>query len=164
MNKFIEIIVRGLLIKDGHLLVCHNSKNLYAYLPGGHVEFWETREQALQREWQEELACQCQIGTFLRQFEDRFIDTKGEKFHEYAFLYRVSCESLKPHQPLPHPEPDLFFEWIPLSDVKQRNILPTTMRDYISEICKSQVRRSAGIWTISKRTIGCEVRACAPLS
>ena len=74
MKKFIEIIVRGLLIKDEHLLVCHNAENRYAYLPGGHVEFWETREQALQREWQEELACSCHIEKYLQSFEDRFAD------------------------------------------------------------------------------------------
>ena len=133
MKKFIEIIVRGLLIKDGHLLVCHNKENLYAYLPGGHVEFWETREQALQREWQEELACHCYVGNFLQSFEDRFTDAQGERFHEYACLYHVSCEALSLKQPLPHPEPNLFFEWIPLNAIKQRRILPTAMRDYIWE-------------------------------
>ena len=131
MNKFIEIIVRGLLIKDKHLLVCHNAENRFAYLPGGHVEFWETREQALQREWQEELDCNCRVGKFLRLFEDRFTDDKGETFHEYAFLYQVSCEFLNLQNPLPHPEPDLFFEWIPLSKIDHHNILPLAMRDYI---------------------------------
>ena len=137
MKKFIEIVVRGLLIKEDHLLVCHNAENRYAYLPGGHVEFWETREQALHREWQEELACDCYVGKFLRSFEDRFSDAQGEKFHEYAYLYQVSCEMLNVSQPLPHPEPDLFFEWIPLSEIKNRNILPTAMRDYVWELSNS---------------------------
>ena len=131
MNKFIEIIVRGLLIKDEHLLVCHNGENRYAYLPGGHVEFGETREQALQREWQEELACDCRVEEYLHFFEDQFTDAKGGKFHEYAFLYRVSCEKLTLQQPLPHPEPNLFFEWIPINEIKHRNILPIAMRDYV---------------------------------
>ncbi len=134
MSKFIEIIVRGLLIKDEHLLVCHNAENRYAYLPGGHVEFWETREQALQREWQEELACECCVGKFLKLFEDRFTDAKDENFHEYAFLYEVSCKTLSLNQPIFCPEPNLFFEWIPLNEVKHHNILPVTMRDYVLEI------------------------------
>ena len=137
MKKFIEIIARGLLIKDDHLLVCHNVQNLYAYLPGGHVEFGETREQALQREWQEELACNCHVGKFLQFFEDRFTDIKGEKFHEYAYLYQVSCDVLSLNQPLPHPESNLFFEWVPLSEIKQRRILPTPMRDYVWELSRN---------------------------
>lgn len=134
MKKFIEIIVRGLLVKDEHLLVCHNAENRYAYLPGGHVEFWETREQALMREWQEELACDCHVGKFLWSFEDRFVDAKGEKFHEYAYLYQVTCDTLSVNRPLPHPEPNLFFEWVPLSEVSHRNILPVAMRDYVGKL------------------------------
>ena len=136
MKNVIEIIVRGLLIKDNHLLVCHNTENLYSYLPGGHVEFWETCEQALQREWQEELACDCQIEKYLRHFESRFTDVNGEKHHEYTFLYQSSCYVLAVQRPLPHPEHDLLFEWIPLNRVKSSNLLPTSVLDYVLEFCK----------------------------
>lgn len=134
MNNIIEVIARGLFIQEGNLLVCHNTENLYAYLPGGHVEFGESCEQALLREWQEELACACQIEKYLQHFEDFFTDTTGKKHHEYTFLYQVNCATLKLHYPIPHPEPDLFFDWIPMNEIRKHNILPTAIRDYIAEL------------------------------
>lgn len=48
--------VRGIIIKDGKLLVMHRNKfgTEYETLPGGNIEIGETPEQALAREVDEE--------------------------------------------------------------------------------------------------------------
>ena len=57
----IETIVRGVCVKDGHLLVYQNTNFGYICLPGGHVEFWEPMTDALCREWNEEVGCDCAV-------------------------------------------------------------------------------------------------------
>ena len=133
MNHSIEVIARGLLIRNQHLLVCYGAKGDYYYLPGGHVEFYETCEQALQREWTEELGCSCTIKMFLRHFEEFFVDACNVRHHEYSFLYRVECESLDINQPLPHMEENVLFKWLPLSKIKSSVLYPQTLAHYIED-------------------------------
>ena len=132
MNQTIEVIARGLLIKENHLLVCKGTNAPYVYLPGGHIEFFETAEDALHREWNEELACDCIIQKYLTHFEERFF-VNNKKFHEYTFLYQVDCEKLSLNEPLPHPEEDLFFQWLPLDKKLSLPLYPENMFNYIQQ-------------------------------
>lgn len=126
----IEVIVRGLLIKGNHLLVCQNKGKDYYYLPGGHVKFFEKTEAALMREWQEELACACNIEKFLKHFEDRFV-VDGKRYHEYTFLYQVNCDVLDLQRPFPQKEAHLNFYWIPLNKLSDLKLYPDNLFDYI---------------------------------
>ena len=132
MNS-IEIIARGLLVKDNYFLVCRPINKTYVYLPGGHVEFFETTQNALIREWQEELNCPCQIDSLLTFFEERFTDYTQQKHHEYTFLYQVNCEVLNPSTSITSNEPHINFEWIPLKDLKKQPLLPKSIQTYLLE-------------------------------
>lgn len=127
----IEIIVRGILIKDNHLLVCQGIGKDYFYLPGGHIEFFETEKEALHREWEEELGCDCQIDKFLSHFEDFFMDDRQRKHHEYTFLYAVSCEALSLEKPLPQCEPHIKFHWIPLNQLPTCLLLGEKIKSFL---------------------------------
>lgn len=50
----IEIISRGIFVKDGKILLCRSVEDDHFFLPGGHVEFGESGEVALAREMKEE--------------------------------------------------------------------------------------------------------------
>ena len=52
-NKF-ELCVRGIIEKDGKILVCKRKDKDYYFFPGGHIEFGERAKQALIRELNEE--------------------------------------------------------------------------------------------------------------
>ena len=127
----IEIIARGLLIKDCYLLVCRPVDKGYIYLPGGHVEFFETAKEALQREWREELNCSCEVGSFLKVFEERFIDSNQRKHHEYTFLYQVDCSELQPTLEVKSNESLIRFEWVPLNDLQKYPLLPKGMQTFL---------------------------------
>ena len=127
----IEVIARGVLIKDGYLLVCRHVNKDYCYLPGGHVEFFETAQEALQRECQEELNCSCEVGAFLNFFEERFSDADQQKHHEYTFLYRVDCAELQPKINAKSNEAHVKFEWVPVKDLHKHPLLPKSMQAYL---------------------------------
>jgi 8-oxo-dGTP diphosphatase len=60
----IRIRVAGILLKDGEILLVRHEKNQKNYwlLPGGGVEFGETAEAALIREFQEEVGLNIKVG------------------------------------------------------------------------------------------------------
>ena len=49
--------VCGIVMEDGKILAMRDERSPYYYLPGGRVTLNETAEQAIIREFQEELAC-----------------------------------------------------------------------------------------------------------
>jgi 8-oxo-dGTP diphosphatase len=60
----IRIRAAGILVKDGQILLVRHEKNGKSYwlLPGGGVDFGETVEQALVREFQEEVGLSIGVG------------------------------------------------------------------------------------------------------
>ncbi len=60
----IRIRAAGILVKDGKILLVRHEKNDKSYwlIPGGGVDFGETVEQALVREFQEEVGLAIKVG------------------------------------------------------------------------------------------------------
>ncbi|MGH7738635.1 MAG: NUDIX domain-containing protein [bacterium] len=63
----IRIRVAGILVKDGQLLLVRHEKNNQSYwlLPGGGVEYGESLEQALTREFEEEVGLHIEVGSLV---------------------------------------------------------------------------------------------------
>ncbi|MGG0186620.1 NUDIX domain-containing protein [Bacillus rhizoplanae] len=103
-------IVRGVLIKDGKLLVAH-FKGHHSFLPGGHIELGESVENALIREWEEEIGADCSIEKFLGVIENQWKD--GDTLHyEINHVFKVSSDELKVEIPPKSRESHLDFYWI----------------------------------------------------
>lgn len=60
----IRIRAAGILVKDGKILLVRHEKNDKSYwlVPGGGVDFGETVEQAVIREYQEEVGLPIKVG------------------------------------------------------------------------------------------------------
>lgn len=60
----IRIRVAGILVKDDQILLVRHEKNGNSYwlLPGGGIEFGESAEEALVREFQEEVGLKIRVG------------------------------------------------------------------------------------------------------
>lgn len=85
-----ELRTTGVLIKDGKVLVqqeLSGSEQEYA-LPGGHVRFGETLEDALIREYQEELGVDIRCKKLLWT-EECFYSWKGKRYHNLAFYFLI---------------------------------------------------------------------------
>ena len=92
MNKFKEIrpIVLGLVRNGNNILVSKGydeSKKLEFYrCLGGGIEFLEKSEDALKREFKEELNIEIKVGKFLGISENIF-NYKGKNAHELVLFY-----------------------------------------------------------------------------
>ncbi len=60
----IRIRVAGILVKDNQILLVRHEKNGKSYwlIPGGGVDFCETAEEALMREYREEVGMEIKVG------------------------------------------------------------------------------------------------------
>ena len=129
-RKEIEILARGVCVKNGKILVCRNRKHGNVYLPGGHVDWGEDSKHALAREWREELGVPGQVGRFLGVVEQVYKARSGRTC-EISLIFEVRCPKISVKQPPPSAEDHLEFEWVPLRDLRKSGLLPGTMADLV---------------------------------
>lgn len=125
MNEF-EIIVRGVVIKNGKILVCQTERHDYFFLPGGHVEFGENMKKALYREFQEELGIKPKKAEFIGTVENIFYQ-KEKLNHEinFTFLTEIDDVEIEPK------EDHLTFFWFLPHDFVEEKFVPPALRDAI---------------------------------
>lgn len=137
-KKTIEIIARGVLVHDGHLLLCRNRKRGHTFLPGGHVEFGEPAREALEREVREELGIDLVADSFLGAMEACFDQAKplrrgdprdaatpdsppaNRRHHEINLVFSLRsspAEQQVDPDTMRSQEPDIEFVWVALNDL-----------------------------------------------
>ena len=121
----IETIVRGVLIKDDMILLCQAKDPGHYFLPGGHVEFYETAEAALLRELSEETGrSDYSVGEFMGAFQNRF-KHKDNDHHEICLLFELSTAN--PDTPISQ-ESHIRFEMVGLDQLADINLLPEFLK------------------------------------
>jgi len=116
----IEVIARGVAIREGKVLLCRAKGGQTTYLPGGHVEFGETGAVALAREIAEELGVTCRVGELLGVLENAF-DQHGRHHAEVNLVYRLELEGAGS----PEAREDwIEFEWRALDELSAARLLP----------------------------------------
>ncbi|MGN1359667.1 MAG: NUDIX domain-containing protein [Kiritimatiellia bacterium] len=119
-----EVIARGVLIRDGKILLCHPKDRSFAYLPGGHVETREKAADALVREIKEELGHDATVEAFLGCNEHAFRQV-GTFHTEINLLFKIKVPTLSPQTLTPAACEDwLHFSWVELDRLDEVNLLP----------------------------------------
>ncbi len=133
----IETIARGVAVSDHSVLLCHDLRGGYAYLPGGHVEFGESAEDALAREFLEECGEPVAVGSLITTFENRFIQ-RGKPRHELNLMFHVEHASAWPRR-VESLESDIAFAWIAISALREANLRPNSIMGWLERFCAGEV-------------------------
>lgn len=131
MTKEIEILARGVCIRNRRLLICRNRRRGNLYLPGGHVEFNESAREALQREIHEEMGVGCTIGEFLGAVEHTFKDGK-RRTCEINLVFQMDLKLAHRDPADLSREDQLDFTWVPLARLGRYALEPRVLRDHLS--------------------------------
>lgn len=119
-DRCMELIVRGVCVREKQLLLCRNKEKGHLFLPGGHIEGGEGAVEALVREIREEAGYTCTVGRFLGAAETRF-SQDGITVCELNLVFALQLNDDGTTSPPPSAESHIEFVWQPLDDV------PTTM-------------------------------------
>ncbi|MCX6096712.1 MAG: NUDIX domain-containing protein [Candidatus Bipolaricaulota bacterium] len=118
MTRAIEVLARGVQVQDDRILLCRSLTQGHLYLPGGHVESGESIREALEREIEEELGAEVEVGPFLGLLEYSFHDGK-EKHAELSVLFAIRGVGA-----LRSREREIEFVWQRLSELNSLPLLP----------------------------------------
>lgn len=137
----IRTAARALIIEDGKLLAIkmRDSTGIFYILPGGGQQHGETLHQALAREAQEEIGVPIEIGEFA--FVREYIGKNHTFRASHANFHQVECIfhcTLQTHEGLgtgtEHDKKQIGLEWIPLTEIKERRLLPEVIKSFFTPI------------------------------
>ncbi len=132
--KSIEIILRAIIVSEGKLLLCMNPRTKTYYLPGGHLEFGESFDEALRREMREEIGREIgevQVLTVIENFYSR----DGKELHEVNIMTRTEILGEQPES-IRSLEEHITYVWAPLSELSTLTILPEAIQRYAAGLLK----------------------------
>jgi 8-oxo-dGTP pyrophosphatase MutT (NUDIX family) len=121
----IELLARGIAIRDGQILLCKNKKSDYWYFPGGHIEPGEQASEALEREFLEETGKNIKADRLIFVHE-HFFKQHDKPRHEYSFVFAVQAP-LK----IAAKEKHLEFQWMRWSDAATADLRPKALAQLV---------------------------------
>lgn len=127
MSSRIRNIAVGLVVRDGWVLAEEHAvipgHHRFVRAIGGGIEFGERAEEALRREFREELGVELSSVELLAVTENLF-QLAGEPGHEIVHVFAVRCPELE-HLPFGAARPvldnDSVARWYRLSELAEGN-------------------------------------------
>jgi 8-oxo-dGTP diphosphatase len=130
LAKNIEVISRAFIVRDGRVLLCKVKSKDNWFFPGGHVEFGETAEEALDRELKEEIGANLKGISFVGVCENTF-QFLGKEHQEVNLVFEAQIENNKGEK-IAVLEDHMEFDWFPADELESVNVLPEKLKNEFS--------------------------------
>ena len=133
--------VAGIAVYDGKVLLQKPTNEDFYAFPGGHVEFGETNEETLIREFKEEIGADIKVGE-LQWVAEVFFPWGESPCHQICLYYAIEITDenipkdgmfmAKEH--LEDRNFDLEFHWIPIEKTAELEIYPEDSAELLSDL------------------------------
>ena len=129
--------VGGIAVYDGHPLVEQDVGLVSCNVPGGRVEYGEKAVEALVRELHEELGQEVKVGRLLL-VADNLFEIGGDRFQDITLYFLIEfapgSRVLERIDTFEGGEPGDVFQWMPLAEVEQANLVPPFLRQLARDL------------------------------
>lgn len=130
MNKIQRTTTKGIVYKDGKVFMVKDERSNWE-LPGGRIDFGEQPEEALRREFLEELEVEdVKVRDIIHTwaFES---EKDGEKYHFILLFFECDADLSKVNISNEHQE----YKWVNLNEIDQYQ-----MRDGYRKVIKKYLK------------------------
>lgn len=112
-----------------------DKSGVFYILPGGGQNHGETLQEGLRRECLEEIGTEVEVGELLyvREYIGKNHEFRAthRAFHQVENVFRCSLPNPEGIGPgTEHDKKQVGVEWIPLSEIKDRRLLPDVIKPY----------------------------------
>jgi 8-oxo-dGTP pyrophosphatase MutT (NUDIX family) len=133
-NQAVNVVVRGLIFKEDHLLITQWRNDGIIFGIGGRVDFGESVVDAVHREVREETGAGVTLNKLLYFNEQTFVSDRGIHYHELGWYFWVEPDreicGLK--EVMANPDhPDLIIRYLNVDDLPNHEIWPRFLRHYL---------------------------------
>lgn len=146
MSSKIHVLSRAVIIHNDHLLLAYDPRTEpnhyyelnvpFYYLPGGHIEFKESAEDALMREIYEETGYHATTERFFGIIEHSW-KFPGDEIcchtHEINLIFKVNLKEGASPIPIAQKEDHVALQWIPLSSINDIDLRPNILKNLIPQ-------------------------------
>ena len=145
MNKNdIHVLSRAVIIVDDHILLAYDPRSSpshyyelnvpFYYLPGGHIDFKESAQDAILREIEEETGYAGEYERFLGVIAHAWHFSDDEvccHTHEINLISKVHVSGLGSQMAISQKEEHVAFHWIPLTKLNDVDLRPAPLKTLI---------------------------------
>ena len=129
--------VGGIAVRDGRLLVEHNVRHGFCFVPGGRVEYGENAVQALSRELDEEFGGNVRVGRLVI-VSDILFELDGIRYQEAGLYFLMEFDPghyiIGREGKFEAEEPKLVYQWLPLNELEEVELFPRFLRELVLDI------------------------------
>ncbi len=126
--------VAGILRREDQILLQYDQRDqVYAFI-GGHVAFQEHAEDALKREWLEELNLPIQVVQ-LAWVGEVFFKWNSQTVHQVSLYFDISSDAIP--LSLPH-QGHIHFRWVGLDELNKITLYPQKAREFLLALAGSR--------------------------
>ena len=130
--------VGGIALHEGRLLVEHNLRHGFSFVPGGRVEYGENAVLALSRELQEEFGGDVQYRTARHRSYDNLFELDGVRYQEVGMYFMMEFPPghyiLGREGKFEAEEPNLVYQWLHLNELEEAELFPRFLRELVRDI------------------------------
>lgn len=129
--------VNGICIKENMIFLSKLKTDNYWTFVGGKVEFGEATDNAILREFKEEVGVDLQIDKFLALIEN-FFELRGDLWHQYIFFYQLRddnnvLEFFEGEREV-EDNKNAIYKWFDLAEITNVPIKPDCSRELLKKI------------------------------